>query len=630
MKLKKFEINDFRSIRNTKCEVSPKITILAGKNESGKTNIIEALEITQNNEKYSEFDKPFGLTDTEPKVILTFNLEEKDFDIIKIFLKKIDITTKIIIDFLDDINDKSILVTEHIEKNKFAIAGNLYTVIKNMLQALVFDKVLKYNNELKIIKEKYPDLSNKEVLRTLEVKEDKTLVDEILEFVNKSSLLQLKESHSIQDLEQLIRYLTEITELRNAIEKLPDEFYNLIPTFILYSSFDDIIPYSVPIDKIRDKAAFENEYRIVKDLFNLANLDIEVFDSNNEQLRSIAVKSASLECSKDFSKFWNQNPIEITFEDKGDKICIWVNDKGDEDGLLRPNQRSKGLQWYMAFFVRLRSMDEDNSIILIDEPGANLHATAQDDVLVFLEDITNKNQIIFTTHSPFLIDADNLQRIRLIEKSEDSKNTRIENNFNKGSDYDTLTPIIAKIGLDLSKTLTFSTEMNILLEGVSDYYYLTSILNYLKKKEKYEFPSSFGFIPAIGHTQISHLISIIIGWGLDYLILLDKKGTKKTYNRLIREGIDELRIILVGETDKDSIEDLFSDKDKKKYNLDDFSSNKKKTHVEEKLSKSLIAKQFAQKTLDDDFELTKITQGNFKKLFETIQSNIKEIKDQNM
>lgn len=69
MELKSFEISNFRSIKNLKCVLSPKITILAGRNEAGKTSILEALQALNSNWEFKPTDKPKNIQNDEPFLI---------------------------------------------------------------------------------------------------------------------------------------------------------------------------------------------------------------------------------------------------------------------------------------------------------------------------------------------------------------------------------------------------------------------------------------------------------------------------------------------------------------------------------------------------------------------------------
>lgn len=414
-----------------------------------------------------------------------------------------------------------------------------------------------------------------------------------------------------KSIEDCITELNTLKEIISKIGEIEDKILELIPNVVLFSSFDDILPPEVPISEITNEEILKSKHRIVRDFIILSKLDVEGLKNTDRQIRANITNKASKITSDDFGNYWNQDPIEISVRYDEPMLSFFIQDKGEEK-LYKPGQRSKGLQWFTAFFLRLKAEgSKENNLILVDEPGLYLHAKAQRDILDLLEELSENNQIIFTTHSPYLIDPDKLNRVRLIIRDVKSKETRIENNFNKGADVETLTPIITAIGLDISKDITFSKKLNVLIEGISDYYYIQAMIHYLKNKENYSFPNDISFIPCVGHTKISTLISLLIGWGLNYKILIDKKGTIRTFRKLKEDGIEDSKILFVGDTKEDSIESLFSNYDSRKYNLQN-----------DKHSKTITSKLFFEKVISEgNLQLSDETVNNFKNLLNKIKDD---------
>ena len=131
-------------------------------------------------------------------------------------------------------------------------------------------------------------------------------------------------------------------------------------------------------------------------------------------------------------KYWKTNSnLNIVFDiDKKEKtdnrgthlvdhiLDIRVRNKGVS---LPLKNRSKGFNWFFSFLVWFKKIQEDQSskyILLLDEPGLNLHASAQKDLLGFIEDLSNDYQIIYTTHSPFMIPPTHLDRVRTVLETE--------------------------------------------------------------------------------------------------------------------------------------------------------------------------------------------------------------------
>ncbi|NYS26107.1 AAA family ATPase [Rhodobacteraceae bacterium 2376] len=135
-----------------------------------------------------------------------------------------------------------------------------------------------------------------------------------------------------------------------------------------------------------------------------------------KRTRSILLQSAGTKLTERFAEWWKQGDYRFRFEADGNHFRIWVADA------RRPQEvelehRSTGLQWFLSFFLVFLHEAKgahDNCVLLLDEPGHSLHPLAQRDLSVFFDGLGARNQIIYTTHSPFLVDADRLARARKV------------------------------------------------------------------------------------------------------------------------------------------------------------------------------------------------------------------------
>lgn len=186
--------------------------------------------------------------------------------------------------------------------------------------------------------------------------------------------------------------------------------------------------------------------------------------------------------------------------------------------------------------------------MLLDNPGVLLHPSGQKDLLNTLEKIAEKNQILFTTHSPFLIDREHLDRIRIVEKKEDRVGTTIKEKFH-GSDFDALEPIRAAIGATIGDSL-FGNKKNLIVEGYSDYLILEG-LSYYFKRTKNEFidTSKIAIIPVGGAKKTPYFALILWKEGYEFVILLDNdsEGRKVAAELKDKYPIEEDRIIKLDE-----------------------------------------------------------------------------------
>ena len=355
----------------------------------------------------------------------------------------------------------------------------------------------------------------------------------------------------------------------------------------------------------------------------------KLFEENDGQIRKQRTNKISANISGDFGEYYNQNDVKIRIDLDGPKLQFFIYDK-DEVIPFKPQQRSKGFQWFLSFFLTLNAEGQDNIIVLVDEPGLYLHAKAQQDILNILERIPGENQVVFTTHSPYLINPNRLDRVRLVIK-DDKNYTYVENSVHKGADKDTMTPVITAIGLDLTTDLTFSPISNILVEGMSDYYYLQAMREYLGNQ--CPIGQDVRFIPNVGADQIPNMAALLFGWGVNFKVLLDHDDKGIAVAKRLRDdlNLEDDRIEFVHNDVKSTIEDLFSAVDFIRYilpkelpNTEGKNSRRMRCQNKVMLSKSFCSMVF-NKDLDNRIQLDLETVDNFKKLFERLKVEVKYV-----
>ncbi len=188
-----------------------------------------------------------------------------------------------------------------------------------------------------------------------------------------------------------------------------------------------------------------------------------------------------------------------------------------------------------------------------------LHAAAQGDLLRFIDErLAPEHQVIYTTHSPFMVNPTHLHRSRTVE-DKDGEGTKISKEVLSVS-RDTLFPLQASLGYHLAQTL-FVGEDNLIVEGPSDYLYLEIVSNYLRDKGRTALDSRWVIVPAGGVDKIPTFIALL-GTQLNITVLLDgAPGGNQRINSMVARGILERNKVLLltqitSGTEAD-IEDLF-------------------------------------------------------------------------
>ena len=326
----------------------------------------------------------------------------------------------------------------------------------------------------------------------------------------------------------------------------------MLPDVTYFSDFSDLLPDEVPLAQAAGN-------QVVQDFAKVSGLDLDKLAAtqNPQSCRNLLSKH-SAKLTGDFRSHWQQSKLDLIAQEDGDKLRFWVKD-APRAPYFTVRQRSKGFQWFLSFYLRLKAHgDNPNSVILVDEPGLYLHARAQRDVLEVLTELSASRQIIFSTHSPYLIDPKKLERVRLVQCDANGKTT-ILNGLHRPSDAETLTPVITALGMDLSRDLAFPGRKNLLLEGISDYYLLKAMHRVLCGGVTCD----YAMIPAVGADNLPLLVQLMIGWGLPYIVLLDNDQKGDRVKRKLMDLLDvpEARILRVSTNAGESIEDLFTKAD---------------------------------------------------------------------
>lgn len=207
-----------------------------------------------------------------------------------------------------------------------------------------------------------------------------------------------------------------------------------IPKFLYYDEYM-LLPSRVSVNRLVEGVKLTDSQRMAKTLLLLAGIDLKKLTQGMETERfKSELELVQAEFTEDFLKFWsNGRELAIEFElvreekggiskGEGKGIFSWMRGKREKEEhevfleirvrdrknmvSMPLGNRSRGFQWFFSFWVWFKAIQKERScpyIILLDEPGLNLHASAQKDFMHLMEDISGKNQIIYTTHSPYML-----------------------------------------------------------------------------------------------------------------------------------------------------------------------------------------------------------------------------------
>lgn len=645
MKLRKFRLKGYRCVEDSGIvHLATDLTILAGKNESGKSAILDGISFFTTDQGLLPFsDRTQGYSGLS-QLWTEFEFDEDD---VSHFNELLDFSIQTPIVHVEYEQERDVTVSgpaledmvdhlnQRIEENDAALSKVLERILS--LEPEDTNGELDYS-EADELQQEGKDESLEEangedgfVDQGLAIhnvlREDECVSERLCQLLERAEDLP---EHSLEDPE-LQELFQERSQLKELVDSLQEIIIERIPPVIHFRSFEDELPDFISLD--------ENEELpdIVRDFCVLSRLDIDRLKaSTNPQERKYIVEEATKVYSKDFIRFWRQEDLEVGVYVDGSNLAFQV--KGDEPHSYTPSQRSKGLKWYTSFFIALNAQGKnlDSAIVMIDEPGLYLHASAQADLLCLLEEMAgNDYQILIATHSPYLLSAERLDRVRPVYRSQRTKRTIVKNAWyllpqidgtSEKEIRETLTPLITVMGLDVAKGFPgISHVLNIIVEGPTDYFYLVAMNQVLKEASRSAIPSDVAFLPCLGHANAGLLLSVIVGWGLDCVVVLDRKDTKATKKLLVEQGYPESKLIRIGPEENSSTVDLFSSQDVKRFILPtdfDFRADEKASTVLKRVpgvSETILARRFFDRVVSgDQLDLTKTTLDAFERLFRRI------------
>ena len=559
IKLKTVAINKYKSIQQTQTvEIEPDITTVVGMNESGKTSFLTA--IAKTNYFNSDEDFKFDITQDYPRnELIDFQHDDEDCDII-------NCTYEITDDFLKEIEEefgKGVFTTKEFKYScPYKSDSNTFTGITANLKKYLENEVGDYSIT-KATKEKIIACKLlKDVALVEGTEEDEDLA------VFKTKMKKIVDEAYPKWVNSLEGYIAK----EWIKPKMPKFWY-----------FDDYYPLKgkININELHNNPPTDERDKTSKALFELARINPkEILDSTEQEYEKYIalLEASSNKITNEIFKYWttNQNlDIEFRIQDVKNKQnqpekVLDIRVKSQRHKITLPlDRRSKGFNWFFSFiiwFSKIQADKKSDYVLLLDEPGLNLHASAQADLMKFFEDLAKKYQIIYTTHSPFMVDTEHLNRVRTCFETD---NGTVISDTIQEKDPNTLFPLQAALGYDIAQNL-FISNNNLLVEGPADLIYLTLLSSILEANKRTGLKQEFTIVPVGGLDKVSTFISLLRGSKLNVVCLLDtftdQKGKQKVDDLVRYKIIKEKNLHFFNEFANNGsptadIEDLFTKKD---------------------------------------------------------------------
>lgn len=615
MKIKEIHVKNYCSFGNEAwISFSSNIMALIGRNGVGKTNALDAISrmrfFCDNVESAIPERAVNQNTQEPPELKIHATLDDQDVE---------DIGLGIVGEVTDLDVTYMLKYDADSRRTQFSFAGLFFHVMQNMAELTDLHKDIKELGDL--LSEKRISSDERYQRLIFALKEYGRIYIPNISGLVSWALQNL--NHNIEEsFKSKLKPLLE--SFRDALEKRYAAFRKISPQIHLFRDAAEF-PNSYNIDHVRagndhissgDKIALERFLGAVK---SSREELLKAFDEKNESVRNNIqdrITKETRKLVKEFNNSYLRGAAEIELNVKFDgRFLRFTICNADTPGSVLWTEASSGVRWYLsAFFELKRALHSRNSIILIDEPGIHLHVTAQKEALALLQQLAQGTKyVLYTTHSPYLIDKNRLGDVLAVVREENVSVVRnLTSIENVSSRMEALTPVCHALGYDMSMSLTpHASRMNLVVEGISDSYYINAMLSFLKVPDK----ARPFVIPCQGASSVPNVLSILLGWGLQFSVLLDHddEGLRTSQKIAAAFDVSGFHVCHVSRESGNQIENLLSQEDYKKMCGDDFDP------ADIKKSKTAKARRFAAMVESGELIPDETTVKNFKRVFDWLE-----------
>lgn len=668
VRLIKVRVQNYRSIIDSgEIEIEKLKTILVGPNEAGKTVLLKAIQQLNRPDDVPGFDVLRDYPRSLLNDIQTKKVDPKDVTVVTGYFE------------LDD-EDKQLIPSEFHEctyrfyrnldnqgyhslvggpkKVRFnEIKKDFLRITSHMDKQFAEDDGVKPSQSFKTLTN---DWADDEIIAAEASKALKSWLEEHYQFVEEDNE---KEENRYSALIEKVEFNSKRNEILEILRIRK-------PKFVLFSNYFRVHP-AIHLEHLAQRQEQGILDEVYYDYGNLCLLkllgftpqelsevgktpspkanDEDGWKSYRDKLdsRQYQLDAASVRLTNEIRKVWMPNPkrpeadkLKITADSQYLKVVV-------EDDLgvnIELDQRSEGFQWLVSFFVVFFSeaMDKhENAVLLLDEPGLSLHGLKQRDFRQTISRLAESNQTIFTTHSPFLVGPDELDLVRVVELKDRNEGTKVHTTISS-SDPAGLLPLQEALGYDLAHSL-FSQERNLVLEGITDYWYIEATSELLRSAGVADLNDKIALVFADSAGKVVYYATILHAHNLKVAALLDSDsaGEQAAKQEALVHTLGNKKILRTkdycSQVSKPEVEDLLRDtlisvaKDEFGTDVSGIAKTQAKrpivelfSHEIEDFSKYKLAKAYVRWTRENDADkLTQDERDRFKNLITAINKVLK-------
>ena len=547
MRLRKFRVRAYRCIHDSGEITVGDLAAFVGRNESGKTTILQALTLLNRDEKISDLDLCDEMTEELKEEIRLaegeFELNDYEMEILKekfpdlpeikkIKLFRTNRNPKVQYDFeeteISDVDDEGLNSWENFTKEILEFLDTLPNHIRIQINTKLFEGEVPKNQE--------------------------SFDSGMAEFSNELHVIAIEETKILEEWEKiyqkpenkfsnLLSGESQKVALRNFI------YSDLHPRFVYFSDYKKIygnINLNEYLRKENEQQQNSIEFieefdkaETVRNLFYLAELDMNELDEVKEQPSKCIklLNSASNRLTKKLNPAWKGDPIHVDLRYNPGNIMSVVISDVHKDGTITNtgllNRRAEGFKWTFSFIVNFAAETQRSelkeAILLLDEPARNLHPTQQMGISDLLSDLAGSNQVLYATHSPFMIFDYTPGNLLVVELDKRKHLSRIFYDYWNADDK-TLTPILyglcrGQVEAIVDREIGTNSRPVIIVETMSDSMYLNSFDKFLQDPNISMNP--LNVIAAFNKNSVLPLAIFYRNHGYKTFILLDNTEESK-------------------------------------------------------------------------------------------------------
>lgn len=558
--IKQFRVLNYRNIDDSGWIPLERVTAFVGRNESGKTALLKALHKfnpattepynAQRDFPRDRFTAEYRDGSKWPVCEVKFELSDEFQQELKERLNGAEIPRKAILTRFYDGSLKfeydleippDLVAPSELQEALNVFAGGARRLSSPDYQEPEMQEIR--TNLANWVDEKKDAIAELQDLRT---DEGVRLLQRVREEANRFS--HPASADLIEGLNEKVNYLISRAKEPSIPEQLNKAVESALPVFIYFENYG-ILDSAVYLPRFSEdlkskpqnsrvrtiNAVFKHVNLTAKEIADLgdgearqarrygSSVTEDVIQNDQEQvaLRSIKLNSASIDISKKFSQWFGQRRHKIRYQADGDYFRIWISDDRKPDVDIELESRSKGFQWFFSFYLLFLVESEEghkDAVLLLDEPGLHLHPTAQQELISFFEKLSEDNPLIYTTHSPFLIDGEHIHRVRPVTEDKTGHSSISIDGWPK--DRETIFPLQAAAGYAMVRGL-FHHQKNVLVEGMADYLYLHSLNLHCRARRRQSLSDDIYITPCGGTKNVGPIASLFLGQKVRPVILLD-------------------------------------------------------------------------------------------------------------